>query len=603
MGSSSDPNHSVPQQPPRSGLRFVVALTVATIGAAILARSALRNPDGWDSLDAVVSADAATALVILDDVSATDSTRYIAASRLGKLGKEVVPELETRLHSDSPIVRQTALMALGQVGQDARSVLPTIVELSASADAQLQQLLIEAAIRIDVDSEHTRLLLRQAIDSSHESLRREAFTILRARTKAHDSLLIELLDAPAPELRSRAIRALCDRDDPPAPDVVRRIEAAVFDVNQNVRGTALSGLERQDLISDRLFGEIINGPHYEFYAHTLQRVYWGFSDHDFRDIEFIANHAERLTEILRSGNFPAEARDAALAALGSTGFGDAETRDLSLDYILPASPPDDVRKWDRHFSWWTGRLATLSGYGPSQELSVAAFVSAFRNESPGNPVLILQDHSISSSQLEAVAKLPGLRAICLFDCQLESGALKSLESAHGLWALVLHDCSLTDDDLNSLPPLPVLTHLSLYENPITSDSAAAIARQSQLRNLVITDTQLGDQAFDELSRLRHLQSLTFSRPQFEIRSVARIQSLMYVPLNPDLTDEDVESLSRLQNLGYLSLRGRKVTDASLPHLVRLTSLRQLDVFKTGISDDGLKRLQSELSGCVITRSP
>lgn len=599
MTSSSELSHSVPQQPSRSGLRIVVALTVVTIGAAILARSLLRNPDSWNKLDAVVSADAATALAILDDDSATESSRFIAASRLGKSGKEVVPALQERLRSDSPAVRKASLMALGQIRGGASPVLPLIAELSVSADESQMKSILDAVIRIDVDSEHTRSILRRAIQSKHKSIRREGVSILTTRTKTHDPLLIELLESPDAELRRRAISAFCTRNEPPAPEIVRRVEAAVFDADEKVRVAALGDLERHDLVSDELFEAIINGPHQELYARTIRRVLSHYGDNAFRDIGLIDVHAERLAEILRSDSSPVDARDAAMFALASTGYGDAEARDVSLHYTLSERNPGNAHWWDVNSRYWFYSLISLSGYGPRQELPLAEFLFAFRNESPGNPVFILQDHLVSSADLDAIAKLPALRVIGLFGCDLERGALKSLEAAPGLWALVLSDCSLTDDDLKSLPPLPVLTHLSLYQNPITSDSAAAIARQSQLRYLAVSETQLDDRSLDELSQLRHLQSVGFQDTGVAIQSLARIKSLQYLQLDEHLTDDDITQLCELRHLKYFQISGPKVSDASLPHLARLTNLQRLVLFHTHITQAGVDRLQSELPDGIV----
>lgn len=599
MTASSESSHGTPQKQFRSGPWIVLALTLGTIGSAILARSFLRNPDGWNRLETVSSADTRTALAIIDDASATESERFIAASRLGSLGTEAVPELEARIHSDSPEVQQTALMALGQAGKEAHSVMPAIAELSASAEPGLLHLLIDAAIRIDADSGHTQTILRQAVQSNDETVRRKAFSVMESRTKAHDSLLSELLESPDAKLRGNAISAFCNRDGRPAAEIIRRIEAALFDGDEVVRARAYSGLDRDDLISGEVFEAIIMGPYLELYASPIYRVLLDYDERAFRDISFIADHRKRLAEILTSDRFPVNARAAAMLALGSTGYGTAQTRNFSLEHALTMLAREDVCDWARYVDQWDFQLLRLSGHCPSQELPITQFVTAFRTDSPGNPVFILEDHSVSSSDLETIAKLPGLRAIVLERCRLESGVLKSLEAAHGLWALVLRHCSLTDDDLDGLPPLPVLTHLSLYDNPVTSASAAAIARQSQLRHLSISNTQIDDRAFDELSQLRHLQSLTFEHTQFEIPSVARLQPLQFLNIFNHLSDDDVSHLCELRNLKFLGLRGWEVTDKSLSHLARLTNLQRLELVGTGITDEGFERLQSELPDCVI----
>jgi hypothetical protein len=49
----------------------------------------------------------------------------------------------------------------------------------------------------------------------------------------------------------------------------------------------------------------------------------------------------------------------------------------------------------------------------------------------------------------------------------------------------------------------------------------------------------------------------------------------------------------------LELRGVPITDAAVPHLARLTQLRELDVAKTGISPTGLEELKKALPQAKI----
>jgi len=51
----------------------------------------------------------------------------------------------------------------------------------------------------------------------------------------------------------------------------------------------------------------------------------------------------------------------------------------------------------------------------------------------------------------------------------------------------------------------------------------------------------------------------------------------------------------------LYLNGTNVTDSGIEHIVRLKSLKHLDISGTGVTDEGLKALQQKLAKCNIDR--
>jgi len=61
------------------------------------------------------------------------------------------------------------------------------------------------------------------------------------------------------------------------------------------------------------------------------------------------------------------------------------------------------------------------------------------------------------------------------------------------------------------------------------------------------------------------------------------------------------AVKQFADLEFLTLAGTRITDVGLEQLVGMTNLKQLILFKTQITDEGVKKLQQALPNCRITR--
>ena len=74
-----------------------------------------------------------------------------------------------------------------------------------------------------------------------------------------------------------------------------------------------------------------------------------------------------------------------------------------------------------------------------------------------------------------------------------------------------------------------------------------------------------------------------------------------VDLAEKITNVDIENLRAFPGLQKLDLTDRPITDAAVPTIGRLASLRVLKVGGTSISNDGRSRLRAALPSCDIER--
>ena len=108
---------------------------------------------------------------------------------------------------------------------------------------------------------------------------------------------------------------------------------------------------------------------------------------------------------------------------------------------------------------------------------------------------------------------------------------------------------------------------------VGDDQVAALASAGdQVVELNLQDAGLGDSVAESLGKLSGLARLRVSRNE--------------------ITDRGIAALARLPQLERLNVYANAgVTDASVDALASIASLRQLDVWETGLTAQGIARLQ------------
>lgn len=146
---------------------------------------------------------------------------------------------------------------------------------------------------------------------------------------------------------------------------------------------------------------------------------------------------------------------------------------------------------------------------------------------------------------------------------------------------------LTDGDLEAFQDLPgVENSLGFRDQKLTSAGLirlGAILRGRRINGLGLVDMPIGLAWARESGGLAFIRTGTFQ--------------------NIDARDADLIYLKRMRWLRTLTLRFNSgITDAAVPHLLELKSLRHLHLEGTGLSSDGVSRLKVGLPGVEITAS-
>ncbi|OYV85611.1 MAG: hypothetical protein B7Z73_13230 [Planctomycetia bacterium 21-64-5] len=151
-----------------------------------------------------------------------------------------------------------------------------------------------------------------------------------------------------------------------------------------------------------------------------------------------------------------------------------------------------------------------------------------------------------------------------------------------LWALSLEKPEVTNAGMVHLRRLRQLRQLSLTRAKIDSDGLANLEALSELRWLELDLTNVGD---DGLKHLRHLPALTTLSLQLT-----------------GITDAGLIELTKLPALdNFLDLNGTEVTDAGVETLKQLRRLRRLELGRTKVTAEGIRKLREALPETDITQ--
>ena len=163
--------------------------------------------------------------------------------------------------------------------------------------------------------------------------------------------------------------------------------------------------------------------------------------------------------------------------------------------------------------------------------------------------------------LADLGRLPQLRILMFSGVEFQADGLATLKDLGQLESLTFYDCrGITDEGVSHLARLTGLKRLSFYSE--------RLRRQPDAEQCI---TDAGVAHLKRLIRLEHLDLF-----------------------GHDLSDASVELLSAMTELQTLAMSGHGLTDVGLEGLARLPKLREVRLFETAVTTNGVAKLKARL---------
>ena len=143
---------------------------------------------------------------------------------------------------------------------------------------------------------------------------------------------------------------------------------------------------------------------------------------------------------------------------------------------------------------------------------------------------------------------------------------------------------VTDADVARLAGLAELRGLGLHDLAIDGAALAALDGLPKLAHLDVWNCALSDEGIEAIARLPALESLAIDK------------GVRPSPSRMRLSETGLAALRQARSLKRLSLWGAHFTDARLRELSGLAQVEGLELWDTGLTDDGLEAMLDGMTG-------
>jgi Leucine-rich repeat (LRR) protein len=195
-----------------------------------------------------------------------------------------------------------------------------------------------------------------------------------------------------------------------------------------------------------------------------------------------------------------------------------------------------------------------------------------------------------------IAALPKLKALDIrANMQVGDGGMGALAMLPSLRSLQHRSTAVTDSGLQALAAAKVLDNLGIYDFQITGQSGQYLRQMEKLTSLIIFRCESFDSSgLLELKGLKlnrlTLRGLPVDDVGMEVFRDLPTMKRLYLHELPSVSDVGMLNLAYLKDLEVLDIWEMPIGDKSVETITKLTSLKNLTLRSTNISDVGLELL-------------
>ncbi|HEY9717406.1 MAG TPA: hypothetical protein V6C69_08055 [Trichormus sp.] len=247
-------------------------------------------------------------------------------------------------------------------------------------------------------------------------------------------------------------------------------------------------------------------------------------------------------------------------------------------------------------------------------------------QSFGQEFLLLRDLKLGKAGVEAINKMPNLKALVMYGINTDSLAsldpsklrelsvkaidpdeqlallLQNCKTMNNLTTLALDDSVISDKMNGAARKVPSLKRLAFDGSTLTDSQLAPWLASCNLTDLGLHDTPVTDDGLNLLKSQTSLESLNISRchsiTDQGLIAVANLPNLRKIDLcNSAVSDQGVLYLSRSPRLESLALANTSITSTCLPRFTAFKCLQFLGLDGNNLPVDRIQRLRQQMPHC------
>ena len=209
--------------------------------------------------------------------------------------------------------------------------------------------------------------------------------------------------------------------------------------------------------------------------------------------------------------------------------------------------------------------------------------------------LQLEKAKLTDAGLEKLKGLP-LKSLNLNYTGIGDDAMSVIGSLATLESLQMEASRLTDVGMVELAKLKKLKRFGCRLADVTGEGIKHLAGLTELTRLELRETSLDDHGLDVISNLPKLTFLDISECRLVtgdgIRKLSKLTGLTYLELREikKVRDDVFADLGTLTNLVELNVEATRITNESVPTLLKLQKLERLSVAGSQLDDAGIVQL-------------